>query len=70
MEETEEADQRRRWSYSRSSRRWAARKKPDLAKVLWGNSGADVEWLGSEFNLDLSSAARLGGYPGSAVKSE
>merc|ERR1712032_451043 len=37
-------------------------KKPDLAKVLCGNSGADVDWLVEEFNLDLSLLARLGGH--------
>merc|ERR1712194_824861 len=37
-------------------------KKPELAKVLCGNSGADVDWLVEEFNLDLSLLARLGGH--------
>jgi len=37
-------------------------KKPELAKVLCGNSGADVDWLVDEFNLDLSLVARLGGH--------
>merc|ERR1739848_451603 len=37
-------------------------KKPDLAKVLCGNSGADVDWLVDKFNLDLSLVARLGGH--------
>ena len=37
-------------------------KKPELAKVFCGNSGADVEWLMDKFNLDLSLVARLGGH--------
>merc|ERR1719453_3014614 len=37
-------------------------KKPELAKVLCGNSGADVDWLMDVFNLDLSLLARLGGH--------
>merc|ERR1711871_574496 len=37
-------------------------KKPELAKVLCGNSGADVDWLMDKFNLDLSLVARLGGH--------
>merc|ERR1719383_79528 len=37
-------------------------KKPELAKVLCENSGADVEWLVDKFNLDLSLVARLGGH--------
>eukprot|EP00929_Paragymnodinium_shiwhaense_P110778 TRINITY_DN77_c0_g2_i7.p1 TRINITY_DN77_c0_g2~~TRINITY_DN77_c0_g2_i7.p1 ORF type:complete len:526 (+),score=166.55 TRINITY_DN77_c0_g2_i7:110-1579(+) len=37
-------------------------KKPELAKVLCGNSGADVDWLMDVFNLDLSLVARLGGH--------
>jgi len=37
-------------------------KKPDLATVLCGNSGADVDWLVEKFNLDLSLVARLGGH--------
>jgi len=37
-------------------------KKPDLAKLLCGNSGADVDWLVEKFNLDLSLVARLGGH--------
>merc|ERR1711972_773944 len=37
-------------------------KKPELAKVLCGNSGPDVDWLVQEFNLDLSLVARLGGH--------
>ena len=36
-------------------------KKPELAKVLCENSGADVEWLLGKFSLDLSVVARLGG---------
>merc|ERR1712166_861910 len=37
-------------------------KKPELAKVLCENSGADVEWLMDKFSLDLSLVARLGGH--------
>merc|ERR1719379_3241247 len=37
-------------------------KRPELAKVLCENSGADVEWLMDAFNLDLSLVARLGGH--------
>jgi flavocytochrome c len=37
-------------------------KKPELAMVLCGNSGADVDWLVEKFNLDLSLVARLGGH--------
>merc|ERR1740120_522135 len=37
-------------------------KKPELVKVLCGNSGADVDWLVEKFNLDLSLVARLGGH--------
>merc|ERR1712063_121263 len=37
-------------------------KKPEIAKVLCGNSGADVDWLVEKFNLDLSLVARLGGH--------
>jgi len=37
-------------------------KKPELAKVLCGNSGQDVDWLVEKFNLDLSLVARLGGH--------
>merc|ERR1712048_393109 len=37
-------------------------KKPELAKLLCDNSGADVEWLMDAFNLDLSLVARLGGH--------
>merc|ERR1719229_1834787 len=37
-------------------------KKPELAKVLCGNSGPDVDWLVEKFNLDLSLVARLGGH--------
>merc|ERR1711988_1739167 len=37
-------------------------KKPELAKVLCENSGADVEWLMDKFALDLSLVARLGGH--------
>merc|ERR1711970_1299727 len=35
---------------------------PEVAKVLCGNSGADVDWLVDKFNLDLSLVARLGGH--------
>lgn len=34
-------------------------KWPDF---LFGNSGADVDWLMDKFNLDLSLVARLGGH--------
>eukprot|EP00445_Apocalathium_hangoei_P062920 CAMPEP_0204102350 /NCGR_PEP_ID=MMETSP0360-20130528/194935_1 /ASSEMBLY_ACC=CAM_ASM_000342 /TAXON_ID=268821 /ORGANISM="Scrippsiella Hangoei, Strain SHTV-5" /LENGTH=337 /DNA_ID=CAMNT_0051051765 /DNA_START=69 /DNA_END=1080 /DNA_ORIENTATION=- len=37
-------------------------KKPELVKVLCGNSGLDVDWLVEKFNLDLSLVARLGGH--------
>merc|ERR1712051_1002205 len=37
-------------------------KRPDVVKVLCGNSGADVDWLVEKFNLDLSLVARLGGH--------
>merc|ERR1719335_755555 len=37
-------------------------KKPEIAKVLCGNSGADVDWLMEKFDLDLSLLARLGGH--------
>merc|ERR1719157_237383 len=37
-------------------------KKPEVVKVLCGNSGADVDWLVDKFNLDLSLVARLGGH--------
>merc|ERR1711966_386423 len=37
-------------------------KKPEIAKVLCGNSGADVDWLIEKFDLDLSLLARLGGH--------
>ena len=37
-------------------------KKPELAKVLCENSGADVEWLMDRFYLDLPLVARLGGH--------
>ena len=35
-------------------------KKPELAQLFCGNSGADVEWLLDKFNLDLSLVARFG----------
>ena len=41
---------------------WRGAKKPELAKVLCENSGADVEWLMDKFNLDLSLVGRLGGH--------
>merc|ERR1719216_299067 len=31
-------------------------KRPDVVKVLCGNSGADVDWLVDKFDLDLSLA--------------
>merc|ERR1712134_83584 len=37
-------------------------KKPEIAKVLCENSGADVDWLVDKFGLDLSLLARLGGH--------
>merc|ERR1711975_106644 len=37
-------------------------KKPEIAKVLCGNRGADVDWLIEKFDLDLSLLARLGGH--------
>ncbi|CAJ1386937.1 unnamed protein product [Effrenium voratum] len=37
-------------------------KKPELVKVLCGNSGADVDWLVDKFDLDMSLLARLGGH--------
>ena len=37
-------------------------KKPELAKVLCENSGADVEWLTAVVNLNLSLVASLGGH--------
>merc|ERR1712100_145493 len=37
-------------------------KKPEIAKVLCANSGADVDWLIDKFELDLSLVARLGGH--------
>merc|ERR1712008_56063 len=37
-------------------------KKPDVVKVLCGNSGLDVDWLVEKFDLDLSLVARLGGH--------
>merc|ERR1712048_512617 len=37
-------------------------KRPDVAKILCGNSGADVDWLVDKFDLDLSLVARLGGH--------
>ena len=40
-------------------------KKPEFAKLLCENSGADVEWFMDKFNLDLSLVARLGGHSAS-----
>merc|ERR1712139_586095 len=37
-------------------------KRPEVVKILCGNSGADVDWLVDKFNLDLSLVARLGGH--------
>merc|ERR1719226_459379 len=37
-------------------------KKPEVVKILCGNSGADVDWLVDAFDLDLSLVARLGGH--------
>jgi len=37
-------------------------KRPEIAKVLCANSGADVDWLVEKFDLDLSLLARLGGH--------
>jgi len=37
-------------------------KRPEVVKVLCGNSGRDVEWLMDKFDLDLSLLARLGGH--------
>merc|ERR1712242_586715 len=37
-------------------------KRPELVKVLCGNSGVDVDWLVDKFALDLSLLARLGGH--------
>merc|ERR1711920_811142 len=37
-------------------------KRPEVVKVLCGNSGNDVDWLVEKFNLDLSLVARLGGH--------
>jgi len=37
-------------------------KRPELVKVLCGNSGLDVDWLVDKFSLDLSLLARLGGH--------
>merc|ERR1712187_519810 len=37
-------------------------KKPEIAKVLCANSGADVDWLVDKFGVDLSLVSRLGGH--------
>ena len=42
-------------------------KKPELAKLLCENSGADVEWLLDKFNLDLFLVARLERFPGTTI---
>ncbi|KAL1921131.1 uncharacterized protein VTP21DRAFT_10847 [Calcarisporiella thermophila] len=36
--------------------------RPELARVLTGNSASAVEWLQSKFQLDLSLVSRLGGH--------
>ncbi|GET01408.1 fumarate reductase [Rhizophagus clarus] len=36
--------------------------RPELIKVLTGNSASAVEWLQDKFNLDLSLVSRLGGH--------
>ncbi|CAG8513993.1 11767_t:CDS:2, partial [Scutellospora calospora] len=36
--------------------------RPDLIKVLTGNSASAVEWLQEKFKLDLSLVSRLGGH--------
>ena len=36
--------------------------KPRLAKLLYENSGSDVEWLLGKFSLDLSLVPLLGGH--------
>ncbi|CAG8523784.1 2447_t:CDS:2 [Acaulospora colombiana] len=36
--------------------------RPDIIKVLTGNSASAVEWLQNKFKLDLSLVARLGGH--------
>ncbi|CAG8567355.1 12120_t:CDS:2 [Ambispora gerdemannii] len=36
--------------------------RPDLIKVLTGNSASAVEWLQDKFKLDLSLVSRLGGH--------
>lgn len=41
-------------------------RKPEVVKVLCGNSGADVDWLMDAFDLDMSLLARMGGH--SAVR--
>ena len=42
-------------------------KKPELAKLSCGNSGADVEWLLDKFNVKLSLVARLGYHHGACT---
>ena len=37
-------------------------KKPEVVKVLCGNSGIDVDWLVDKFDLDMSLIARMGGH--------
>ena len=48
-------------SFTADTRKGGA-KRPEVAKVLCGNSGADVDWLMDKFNLDLSLVARMGGH--------
>ena len=45
-------------------------KKPELVKVLCGNSGPDVDWLIDKFALDLSLLARLGGHSAPLERTE
>lgn len=37
-------------------------KRPELAKYLCENSGANVDWLKDKFSLDRSLVARFGGH--------
>ena len=46
----------------RSETKAGGAKKPELAKLLCENSGADVEWLMDKFNLGLSLVARHDGH--------
>lgn len=36
--------------------------RPELARVLTGESAPAVQWLQSQFKLDLSLVSRLGGH--------